>query len=453
MILKRLTINRLPGIRQSFEIEAIGPGIHVIFGPNGIGKSSICRAVEGLYWSDRGSPRKTSVSGVFEWGGDIWWAEREGPNGYWRRAGEGNVSPNLPPSHNYQCFFLNLRDLVDPSSEGTKDIASEIRRQMSGGFDLYDIGSGLFSPVTRHKKRQSRRSFNAARDKVQREGGKQNHLQRRVDRLADLESKLDGAKVAESRLAHVERAIVLAARRQELSGIDEQRRALPGALANLTGQERDDIHKHEKELARLAERARTLERELRDARAKRKKSGLADPLAKVDLAKWRDRADELATIEQALEVARNERVKAEGRLASSLKEIGGADINHAQLSLPDRGKLFEFLRASNSHKVQVHAIREQLGVLSSVDAPKNGEHDIENIERATAALRSWLRVPQAEPPANKLRSRWPWLLLAFAIFLAGVALAYLVDPLPGPRCGRRIRYRPGGIISRRRTRL
>ena len=53
MKLKRLRIDRLPGIDQPFEIESPGAGVHVIFGPNAIGKSSICRAVEGLYWDDR----------------------------------------------------------------------------------------------------------------------------------------------------------------------------------------------------------------------------------------------------------------------------------------------------------------------------------------------------------------------------------------------------------------
>ncbi len=429
MILKRLTINRLPGVSKPFEIKAAGPGIHVIFGPNGIGKSSIGRAVEGLYWSDRGSSHKTSVSGVFEWGGDTWRGERQGPNGHWRRGGEGNASPSLPPSHNYRCFFLNLRDLVDPSLEGTEDIASEIRRQTAGGFDLHDIGSGLFSPVTPHTKRQGRRSFNAARDNVQKEEGKQHDLQRRVDRLDHFKDKLEEAKAAASRIAHVERAIGLAGRRGELSGIEEQLAALPGALARLTGQERENVRKHEEGLTQLEERARKLERELQEAREERKKSGLADPLEKADLATWRDNADELGRIEQTLEAARTEREKARNRLASSLAAIGGEDVDHAQLSLPDRRKLFEFLRASHSHKTQVHAIREQLGVLKSADPTRNGEHDIEKIRSAAAALRSWLRVPQTESPAIRLRRRWPWLLLAIAIFLAGAALAYLVDPL------------------------
>ena len=429
MILKRLTISRLPGISKPFEIEVAGPGIHVIFGPNGIGKSSICRAVEGLYWSDRGSSRKTSVSGVFEWGGDTWRGEREGPSVYWLRGGERNASLNLPPSHNYHCFFLNLRDLVDPSLEGTEDIASEIRRQMAGGFDLHDIGSGLFSPVTPHTKRQGRRNFNSARDSVQNAEGKQHDLQRRVDRLGQLESRLEEAKAAASRIAHVERAIGLADRRQELSGIEEQLAELPGAFARLTGQECEDVRKHEEQLAKLDERAREFERELLEAHEERKKSGLAEPLEKANLAAWRANADELAGIEQALEAARTEREKAARRLASSLAEIGGEDVDHALLNLPDRRKLFEFLRASHAHKAQVRAIREQLGVLKPADPSRNGEHDLETMRSAAATLRSWLRVPPPESPAVRLRSRWPWLLLTFAVFLAGAALAYLVDPL------------------------
>ena len=135
MILKRLLIHRLPGIDQPFEIEAEGAGIHVIFGPNEVGKSSICRAVEGLYWDDRGTSRRTLVNGEFEWDGAIWWAEREGTIVRWRGDGEGKVSPKFPHSRYYHCFFLRLRDLLrlrdrkDPSRDSTSDIASESARR------------------------------------------------------------------------------------------------------------------------------------------------------------------------------------------------------------------------------------------------------------------------------------------------------------------------------------
>ena len=429
MIIKRLAVNRLPGIRQPFEIELEGPGIHIVFGPNGVGKSSICRAVERLYWDDRGSSRKTSVSGVFEWGGNTWRGEREGSNLRWSRGDEGNASPDFPPSHAYCSFFLNLRDLVDPSLENTVDIASEIRRQMSGGFDLEGVVSSLFSPISPHRKRQGRKEYNDASDGVDREARKHSGLQQRVDQLERRKTQLTEAETAASRLAHVERAIGLAGRRERLAGVRNQIDTLPSMLASLTGQERDDVDKLQRESTKLGDRARDLEGKLLVAREEQKKSKLGNPLEEADLATWRDKADELARIEHTLEAARGEREQAKGRLASLSAAIGGEKIDDAQLSLPDHHELFEFLRASHSHATQVRAIREQLGVLRRADEPKDGEHDIEKVGSAVDALRSWLRVPQSGSLAIRSRSSWPWLLLAFSIFLAGTALAYLVDPL------------------------
>ena len=130
-----------------------------MFGPNGIGKSSICRAVEGLYWEDRGPTRSASIAGEFELDGETWRGEREGTHIRWQQGDGQNVSPNLPPSHNSRCFFLNLRSLIDPSRDGTADIASEIRRQMSGGFDLDEIASDLFTTVTGERGRRERSDF------------------------------------------------------------------------------------------------------------------------------------------------------------------------------------------------------------------------------------------------------------------------------------------------------
>ena len=59
MRLTRLRIDRLPGIDEPYEITAEGPGVHVVFGPNAVGKSSICRAVAALYWEDVRSGERT----------------------------------------------------------------------------------------------------------------------------------------------------------------------------------------------------------------------------------------------------------------------------------------------------------------------------------------------------------------------------------------------------------
>ena len=193
MRLQRLTIDRLPGIDIPFTIETSGDGIHVIFGPNAIGKSSICRAVECLYWSDRGPRARTAVAGEFEFDGSRWWAQREGSRLRWRSADLEGLPPGIPASHNHRCFFLRLRDLIDPSRDGTSDIASEIRRQMSGGFDLDGISQTLFRDRGNRHGRRARNAFNDEARTVQETEGQQLALQRRFDRLKTLEAELETA--------------------------------------------------------------------------------------------------------------------------------------------------------------------------------------------------------------------------------------------------------------------
>ncbi len=432
MIIRRLAIDRLPGIDQPFEIEASGHGIHVIFGPNGIGKSSIGRAVEGLYWEDRGSSKQTWVRGEFDWDGETWLGERDGPSVRWRHGDDGQASPKFPPAHNHSYFFLKLRDLIDSSSESTADIALEIRRQMSGGFDLDELASDLFTPVTHRLKRRRRNRYNGATVDVQRAEVEQSRLQQRVDQLEQLEAQLAKAKTAAGRLPHVKRAIGLSGRRRELAGIVERLRVLPEPLPNLTGTEHGAIKDHQKRLTELEKRARDVERELQDARTKQKESGLSAPLDEADLAAWRDRADELERMELELEAAKTDQEASRNGLATALKAVGGADTESAELNLGDHKELFEFLRASQSIDTEVGVVRERLRLLARLDAPEDapeyGEQDLDKFRHLADSMRNWLRAPQPQSFTVRLRSRWPWFLSAFALLLAG-GLAFLIDPL------------------------
>ena len=428
MKLRRLAIDRLPGINQPFEIEAAGAGFHVVFGPNGIGKSSICRAVQGLYWEDRGPSRLTSVTGEFELDGETWWGEREGARTRWQRGDESNVSPSLPPSHNSRCFFLNLRDLIDPSRDGTADIASEIQRQMSGGFDLDRIASHLFAGVPAQRSRRERSDFNKAAENVQHAAGKHADLVRRADELEELKTQLHDAETATHRLALVERAVGLARRREELAGVVERIRALPGALANLTGREVEEIERQQAQVDRLAEQARSLERELNEAREARSESGLGNSLEQADLAAWRENADELERVEVALAAATSEHSVTRGKLAAAVHAMGGGEVDKVALTLPQHGELFEFLRSSQAHVARFSAVQERLRLLGRVEEPADGRRDIETLRGAADALRSWLRMSEPDSPAIRVRARWPWLVAALVVLSASVGLAVLVDP-------------------------
>ena len=428
MRLKRLTIDRLPGIDQPFEIESAGEGVHVIFGPNAIGKSSICRAVEGLYWDDCGPTERTFVTGQFELDGETWWAERDGSRLRWRCGGEDRVPPAIPASHTHRCFFLRLRDLIDPSPEGTQDIASDIRRQMSGGFDLDRIAEVLFSGLSRRHGRRQRNEFNAAMRAVQESEGKQLGLQRRADELETLKAHLKAALSEARRLPSVERAVGLANRRKEHAGVVEEIAALPGALANLTGQEVEQISRHQTRIDDLSKRARDLESERDAALSGKHDSRLPAEVNKSELAVWRQNAEELGRVELELKTERTLRSECHKELGAALSALGGGDVDKVALTVREHGRLFEFLRAAEEHRAQKNAIKERLRLLARIEHSKNGQSHLETLRSAVDVLRRWLRASEPETLRDRLRARRAWILLAVAMAVAGAGLAVFVDP-------------------------
>ena len=428
MKLKRLRIDRLPGIDQPFEIEASGAGVHVVFGPNAIGKSSICRAVEGLYWDDRGSTERTSITGQFELDGETWWAEREGARLRWRCVDEDRVQPGIPGSHHHRCFFLRLRDLIDPSLDGTQDIASEIRRQMSGGFDLHRVVEVFFSGVTGRHGRRQRNEFNAAAKEVQAAEGNQTALQRREDALASLQAKLDAAAAGARRLPSVHRAVGLASRLEKYATIEEEIAALPDALANLTGQEFEQLERYQARTDELNKRIHNLENQRDDARDAARESRLSAEVNQSALAVWRQNAEELGRIELDLQNARTQRAECHKEVVSALSALGGGDVDEATLTVGEAGRLFEFLRDASELRTQTSAIEWRLRLLASIEQSEDGESDLVELRAAIDLLRQWLRAPEAETLRDRLRARRVWILLAVALAVLGAGMSVFVDP-------------------------
>lgn len=429
MKLKRLAINRLPGISQPFEIEAAGAGFQVVFGPNAIGKSSLCRAVEGLYWEDRGSSQRTLVNGEFELDGESWWAERDGSQVRWQRGGEDSVPPNLPASHNYPYFFLRLRDLIDPSLDGTKDIASEIHRQMSGGFDLDRVAVDLFSGVSTRHGRRERNDFNKASQEVQEAEGQQVALQRRADQLDALREQLDSAEASARRLVAVERALGLAGRFADYARVTGEMAALPEALALLTGKETEQVDELQGRLDDLTERTRKLERERNAALEEKRDVRLDAPLDEAALSVWRENAGALGRVELSLEAARNDGSACRNALATALVALGGGDVDEVSLDTTEHGQLFEFLRVVETHRARANAINEQLRLLEHVDRHDDSERDQEKSRNGVDALRSWLRAREPETFLGRIRARLFLVLFALAAAIAGTGLAVFFDPI------------------------
>ena len=428
MRLNRLRIDRLPGIDSAFWIEPDGDGIHVIHGPNAIGKSSICRAVECLYWSDRGPRTGTFVTGEFDLDGTRWQASRDGPHLRWKSADEAGIPSALPASHTHRCFFLRLRDLIDPSPDGTRDIASEIRRQMSGGFDLVGIEEAHFPDPGKRPGRQARNAFNEAARGVQNAEGAQLALQRRVDELKTLEARRDAAVKDERRLPCVQRAFGLAGREQEhVAGMDGVA-TCPDALANLTGNELDEIEVLQKRSDALSARIHAHEGERDAARGAMRESRLEMVIAPADLSVWRQKADDLTRIELELQDAQKSLGARRREMEQALAAIGDGNEDVVDLDLGNHGELFEFLRAAEKHRMAKAALESRIHLLGNLQPGKESLKDPETLRVEIDLLRRWLRAPGKETLRQVLQGRLIWILGALAAAIAGTVLALSVDP-------------------------
>lgn len=431
MRLTRLRIDRLPGIDEPYEITAEGSGVHVVFGPNAVGKSSICRAVAALYWEDVRPGERTELTGEFEIDGVQWQARRYGPRVRWRSEGEDRMRPGLPPSRHRNAFILRLRDLLDPSAGGTRAIASEIRRQMSGGFDLAAVVDDLFPAVTRSAGRREQRKLSTATRAVEKAEQGQAGLARRAERRQAQMAELERCSASEARDAHVKRAAKLVERMGKLAGLVRQVADMPAVLGELTGDELTQAKKFQEQVDGWDRQVRELARKLDDLGATIRDAGLAAPVDPVDIAAWREKADELGRLELELRTARKELRGREREVGAALRSLGGTDADSAVFTLDDDARLFGFLREAEENRRREAAIAARLALLDDVDERERAKAATsrpEDLRSAVGTLRRWLRAPgpgDDRAGAGRLRKR---LLIAGSLFLGLAVLAAFLAP-------------------------
>ncbi len=419
MRLRRLAIDRLPGINSPFAIAPGSDDVHVVFGPNAIGKSSICRAVEALYWSDRGPRTRTLVAGEFDIEGAAWRAERDGPHVRWMSADEQGPPSALPAPHTHHCFFLRLRDLIDPARDGTRDIASEIRRQMSGGVDIDAIQKRHFADPGRHPGRRARNAFNEAARKVETAEGAQLTLQRRMDRLEALEAERHAAVEGERRLPSVREALRLADLEQAHAEVREEIGRRPESLGGLTGDEASTVKELQARMDALRERIRDLEAERQAALEAKEGSRLEEVVAPADLSTWRQWADELGRTELELKDARRSLAALARKADRSLQAVGSEAEADGNLDLGNHEDIFRFLRDAERHRLRRDALEARIRLLDNVQPESAPPGETEVLKAEIELLRRWLRSAGTESTGY----RWLAVTAGVIAVAGGAALA------------------------------
>lgn len=473
MKLERLRIERLAGIDAPFELEKLSPGLNIIVGPNGIGKSRLCTAVRALLWREREvSGEGLTARADFEHEGSRWQVVRDGSLHRWQKEGLDASPPTLPGLRLEGCFFLGLRDLLEDSDRAGRDLATEIRKQMSGGFDLDAAEQRFAKPLSKSAGKKESKALNAAEQEIRKAERGQIDLERRGRALASLEARAVEAERASQRLAAFATAISLQSLRADHAQRTNELAEFPPALADLDGKEIQRLDKlSESLLQKKREREAAigaLDASVEAARATR----LDAPIDSASLETWRERADKLTDLERRMEAAKVAAAQAREAFRERLHLLGGFSLPESlpeslseslpesqtesssesrseahsdtppeatsetkaglerALGIEEDFDLFAFLRESHQHADQRDALRERLSLLS---ARKFSDEDVRRLEllrRGVEPLRRWLRAPDPDLRRGGEVHRPDWRILAAAA-LGSIALGLTTNFLGG----------------------
>ena len=436
MKLRQIVIERLAGIDLPFAIKTIGDGIQIVLGPNGIGKSSVCRALRALFFGSSEAQGFIAASAGFVLDGDDvpWRVEREGTRHRWLRAGSPHPAPPLPAAHLDGCYFLLLRDLLEASDTAGADLAQQIRRQMSGGYDLERVARRCFAPKGKRALHNVGKELDQADQEVQRTRARQAELARSEGRLVALEGRLEAAEAASQRLGLFGLAFETLALEERLRAVRAELAALPAVTETLRGDElaavEQRVQERENKVRQIRDADTLIEALDREVRATRLEEAL-DPAA---LAAWRARADKLATLENQRDAARLAWRECQAGFAEAARPLSIAHNDPPAIGVAGAAELFAFLRRATRADDGERAIDERLATLSRLTDGEQVSPSLALLERAAASLRAWLRARDPDDTAARrvvaMRLRLGLIGVILAAAAAALAIAGLLDWIP-----------------------
>ena len=431
MKLRRMRISRLPGIEDPFTVEGFSDGITLIVGPNGIGKSSLCRAMRHLIWPKESSRQSTSASALFEDAQGQWSVQADSQLPRWQLNGVDTEPPSVPAGHLDQCFFLRLPDLIESTQNAGNDVASEIRRQMAGGFDLSAVASQFSSKIGNRPGRSERKKFHEIQTKINAAKLKQEDLSNQESRLDALAQEIEAVDGAQRRLPHVENAIGLHTHRDELDAVEEALESMPSVLESLSSKELEHVESIDSDLEKKAIHQRTAKRDLQQAITDAEATGLIERIPESELATARAYVESMTTSDRDLQSAKNSQEGKKRALNQARQSCGGRDDVPESVDLPEASKLFAFLRTLDSASTRLDGIDEQIGILDKAIPLEHDPNRSELLYRGIRSLRAWLSTPIVAESQQE-NAIWPSRKLIFVfggiLIAAGAALGGLVHP-------------------------
>jgi len=402
--LKRIRLRRLPGIDPEFTLENLGEGVNVIVGPNGSGKTSLCKAMVAMLWPGRNSSKKLELESLWQDGERALSAERDGAQVRWQCNGEPVEPPQLPAESLSACYTMGMRDLIVGGDDTDADIARKIRVQMSGGYELDKVRREHFLLEAKLGRRE-RDERDRAQEQLRAVQKEFRDLASEEGRLDELSSALKLAKLAQTQVGWLERAVDLAVAEDARATCQSELEHFPVEMSALRGDDRVSLAQLEGRRDSAATEVAESAEALGQAEAGMRASGLDETRPdEAELEACLSRVSVAEALARDVAVARERSEVARAKLEAARESLGFSSATSpvskpfAQLSLELLGRAEALLARADKLRAQYAGVKTQIDLLTAADG---GEETCEltSLSRASDSLRNWLASPAALAPA------------------------------------------------------
>lgn len=412
-----VTLSQFAGVSPdaAFTVPEFGPGINIVTGPNGCGKTTTARAMQTLLWPDRPLRDLLGLKAEIVQGATAWTLHTRGRQVEAVRDGQSRDHPAWAPSETRGRYHWSLRNLL---AEDDRELARRIATEMAGGVDFEDLARrlGLDKPPSRPVKLQQ--EYQEAEKRVREARETQQALRNEADELDRLEAERERAADTARRLPLVENAIDLRGKQRRLRELRDRLDQAPPNMEKVRGDDAAQLEDWLKNREALAGELREL-----DERTGQLGEGEADwtTLGPDRFREARRRMDQLckqlgeaearvaSAEERLLETETRER-----RLRERLR-LGGVAATELE-----SGYRTPELRTWIQRVLALLGLREQAASAAKALPPPSDPPppDPERVRDARRDLNAWLVA--AAPPAPLPRSPFylSWLtLLGLVLFL------------------------------------
>lgn len=413
----RLDIRQFAGVSpdSAFTLKDLSPGINIIYGPNGCGKSTTARAIQALLWP-KPSTEYRDIAAIVRRNAESWQLSCRGREVQSFVNGHAGPLPQWTSAETRNRYHWSLQNLLRDHDE---DLARQIAREMAGGIDFQKLAADLNWQKKPAAPSRLHQNYQAAEKKIRETRERQQGLLQEARQLKDLVEQQQHAARAAADIPRLLQVRELHEKSQALQTLQQKLVDFPPGMQDLRSDDADVLSRLRADEVRLTE-------SLQELQGQREALGEGETqwalFGNRDFTETRKELDgqlsQLRDLNHDLKAAEKTLSNLEAKEQSMRSNLG----IHRQAALDfNQGFDFPDLHAWINLVIRQLETQERRAILKEAlqtEQPPEDQVDVETLREARLNLESWLK---SQPPGSPL----PQLPFILCLLILGGLLIYL----------------------------